>query len=257
MSELALLGLIVLGVIVLSPLASRIGVPQPIAVALFGLGVALLPWAPTIDINPEYVLPLVLPPLLFAAALRTSLREFRSQASAVLLLAVVLTLVTAGVVGVVAWWLGLPWQAAAVLGAVVSPPDPVAATSVARRLRLPGRMVTILEGEGLFNDATALVLRAFRAARDRLGRLAAERPEQRDGVRIVDEEYERWERMVSSSGRRGPQQTEQVDRAREAGLAAERAEVLRARSSGAVPAETADRVLTEIESRSTRLPYLG
>ncbi|MDN5770759.1 MAG: sodium:proton antiporter, partial [Microlunatus sp.] len=103
-------------------------------------------------------LPIVLPPLLFAATQRATVEQFRDAAGPVLLLAVGLTVATATVAAVVAHLAGLNWQAAAVLGAIVSPPDPVAATAVARRLRLPERLVTILEGEGLFNDATALVI---------------------------------------------------------------------------------------------------
>ncbi len=99
----------------------------------------------------------MLPPLLFAATQRTTVNEFREHAGAVFVLAVGLTLSTVVVVAVVAHAAGLPWTVAWVLGAMVSPPDPVAATAVARRLRLPHRLVTILEGEGLFNDATALV----------------------------------------------------------------------------------------------------
>jgi Na+/H+ antiporter len=100
----------------------------------------------------------VLPPLLFAATQRMTVGQFRDAAGPVVVLAVGLTVATAGVATVVAHLAGLPWPAAAVLGAIVSPPDPVAATAVARRLRLPERMVTILEGEGMFNDATALVM---------------------------------------------------------------------------------------------------
>ena len=100
---------------------------------------------------------MVLPPLLFAATQRSTVREFRDNAGAVFFLAVGLTLVSMGAVGVVAHSYGLPWWPALMLGAMVSPPDPVAATAVARKLRLPHRLVTILEGEGMFNDATALV----------------------------------------------------------------------------------------------------
>lgn len=106
----------------------------------------------------ELVLPVVLPQLLFAATQRATVQQFRDAAAPILLLAVGQTIATARVVAVVAQFVGLPWTAAAVLGAVVSPPDPVAATAVARRLRLPERIVTVLEGEGMFDDATALVL---------------------------------------------------------------------------------------------------
>ncbi len=158
MNAFGVLAVLVTGVIVLTPAAARLKVPQPILMTLLGLMLAALPAAPVLRIDPELILPVVLPPLLFAATQRTTATEFRQQAAPVLVLAVGLTASTACVVAVVAHVGGLPWSVAWVLGAVVSPPDPVAATAVARRLRLPHRLVTILEGEGMFNDATALVL---------------------------------------------------------------------------------------------------
>ncbi|WP_432501232.1 cation:proton antiporter [Kineococcus arenarius] len=153
-----LLGLLVLGIVVLTPLAGRIGVPQPVVLTVYGLLLALVPQVPSPRLPPEVILPLVLPPLLFATTQRGSLRELRQDAGSVLFLAVGLTALSALVVAVVAHAFGLPWAVAVVLGAVVAPPDPVAATAVARRLRLPPRLVTVLEGEGQFNDATALTL---------------------------------------------------------------------------------------------------
>ncbi len=158
MSNGGLFAVLVLGVLVLTPVSGRLGLPQQVVLTLFGVGLAQVPGVPEVQFAPELILPAVLPPLLFAATLRTSATEFRKSAGAVLVLAVGLTAATAVVVAVVAHLAGLPWGPAAVLGAVVSPPDPVAATSISRRLRLPGRLVTVLEGEGLFNDATALVL---------------------------------------------------------------------------------------------------
>jgi len=149
---------VVVGVVVLTPLADRIRVPQPILLLVYGLVLALVPGLPELQVDANLVLPVVLPPLLFAATQRTTIQQFRDAATPIVLLAVGLTVATAALVAVVAHLAGLPWAAAAVLGAIVSPPDPVAATAVGRRLRLPERMVTILEGEGLFNDATALVL---------------------------------------------------------------------------------------------------
>jgi monovalent cation/hydrogen antiporter len=157
-SALLLFGGLVVGVIVLTPLASRIGVPQPVLLTIFGLAVALLPFSPDLRLDPDLILPVVLPPLLFAATQRTHAREFREHVVPVLLLAVGLTVATAVAVAVVAHAVGLGWKPAWVLGAIVSPPDPVAATAVARRLRLPQRLVSVLEGEGMFNDATALVI---------------------------------------------------------------------------------------------------
>jgi CPA1 family monovalent cation:H+ antiporter len=154
----ALLGLLVLGLVVLTPVADRIGVPQPVLLTIYGLGLGAVPFVPAPDVPPDLILPLVLPPLLFAATQSTSLRELRAAARPILGLAVGLTVLTAAAVAVVGHVLGLPWAVAVVLGGIVSPPDPVAATAVARRLRLPPRLVTVLEGEGQFNDATALVI---------------------------------------------------------------------------------------------------
>src|SRR4051812_48563108 len=125
---------------------------------MFGLLVPLLPGVPPLELEPDLILPVVLPPLLFAATQRSSAREFRDHATAIMLLAVGLTVASTAAVAVACHAAGLAWGPAWVLGAVVAPPDPVAATSVARRLRLPGRVVTVLEGEGMFNDATALVM---------------------------------------------------------------------------------------------------
>lgn len=158
MNALSLLGLLVLGLVVLTPAADRIGVPQPVLLTIYGLVLGLVPALSSPDVEPDLILPVVLPPLLFAATQSASIRELRNAARPILSLAVGLTLITAAAVSLTAHLLGLPWAVAAVLGAIVSPPDPVAASAVAGRLRLPPRLVTILEGEGQFNDATALVL---------------------------------------------------------------------------------------------------
>ncbi|GEK21014.1 Na+/H+ antiporter [Cellulomonas xylanilytica] len=158
MSSELLIAVLVAGIVVLTPLADRLRVPFPVLLTVFGLAVPLIPGVPHLSVEPDLILPLVLPPLLFAATQRATAREFRENARPILLLAVGLTLASAAAVAVLAHAAGMPWGVAAVLGAVVAPPDPVAATAVARRLRLPGRLVTILEGEGMFNDATALVL---------------------------------------------------------------------------------------------------
>ena len=158
MTEPWLLAALLVGVIVLTPLAELVRVPQPVLVTIFGAVLGLLPSMAPLEIEPELILPLVLPPLLFAATQKTTANEFREHAGSVLALAVGLTVSTAAVVAVTAHAAGLSWAGAWVLGAIVSPPDPVAATAVARRLKLPHRLVTILEGEGMFNDATALVL---------------------------------------------------------------------------------------------------
>ncbi|MFH5207259.1 Na+/H+ antiporter [Antrihabitans spumae] len=160
MGQLTLLLVLLTATIALSPLAVRWNVPYPVLLLVFGLLIAFVPGLPRADISPDLILPLVLPPLLFAAARRTSWREFLDNRRAIGLLAVALVGVTALVVGVVLQALvpGLPLIAAIALGALVAPPDPVAATTVARGLRLPRRLQTVLEGEGLSNDATSLVL---------------------------------------------------------------------------------------------------
>jgi CPA1 family monovalent cation:H+ antiporter len=146
--------------VVLAPLAERMTVPYPVVLLMFGLALAFIPGLPPPSINPELILPLVLPPLLFAAARRTSWREFLDNRRPIMLLAVALVGITAFAVGATLHALvpGLPLIAAVALGAAVAPPDPVAATAVARKLGLPRRLRTILEGEGLSNDATSLVL---------------------------------------------------------------------------------------------------
>ena len=158
MSTALLSAALLAGIVVLTPLAPRVGVPLPILLTIFGLLVPLVSGVSALPLDPDLILPVVLPPLLFAATQRSSAREFRDNARPIFLLAVGLTLATAAVVAAVGHFFGLAWGLAVVLGAVVAPPDPVAATAVARRLRLPDRLVIVLEGEGMFNDATALVL---------------------------------------------------------------------------------------------------
>lgn len=157
MDTVLLVGALIAGIVVLTPLADKLRIPLPVLLTMFGILVPLFPFVPSLRVDSELILPLVLPPLLFAATQRATVRDFRNNAREIMLLAVGLTLVTGVVVAVVAHALGMDWGPAFVLGAIVSPPDPVAATAVARRLRLPGGMVTVLEGEGMFNDATALV----------------------------------------------------------------------------------------------------
>ena len=140
-------------------------VPYPILLVLGGLGLAVTPGIPEVDLEPELVLLVFLPPLLYAAAFFTPLRELRRNVRPISLLAVGLVLATMVAVAVVAHGaLGFGWAEAFVLGAIVSPTDPVAATAIARRLGVPGRIVTIVEGESLVNDATALVAYKFAVA---------------------------------------------------------------------------------------------
>ncbi|MGC4941175.1 Na+/H+ antiporter [Kribbella sp. DT2] len=149
-------------------LARRIGVSAPLLLVVIGVGASYLPFVPRVELSHEVVLVGFLPPLLYSAAIKTSLVDFSQHRRSIGLLSVGLVAFTAVGVGFVAYWLlgglaegdgqeALPLWAAFALGAVVAPPDAVAATAIARKVGLPRRVVTILEGESLLNDATALV----------------------------------------------------------------------------------------------------
>ncbi|GGX53906.1 Na+/H+ antiporter [Streptomyces minutiscleroticus] len=160
MDQLALLFVLLLGAVVSVPVGDRLGLPAPVLMTVFGIVLALLEFVPNVEVPPDLILPALLPPLLYAAVRRTSWRQFAANKRPIFLLAVALVFVTTAAVAAVAHTVvaGLPIAAAVALGALVAPPDPVAATAVAGRLGLPRRLVSILEGEGLFNDVTAIVL---------------------------------------------------------------------------------------------------
>ncbi|MET9389171.1 Na+/H+ antiporter [Streptomyces sp. NPDC006624] len=160
MDQLALLFVLLLGAVISVPVGDRLRVPAPVLMTLLGMVLALLEFVPNVEIPPELILPLLLPPLLYAAVRRTSWRQFAANKRPIFLLAVALVFVTMACVAAVADAIvpGLPLAAAFALGALVAPPDPIAATAVAGQLGLPRRLVSILEGEGLFNDVTAIVL---------------------------------------------------------------------------------------------------
>jgi CPA1 family monovalent cation:H+ antiporter len=153
------LGLL-LAVATMLAIAPALRIPYPILLVLGGLAIGLVPGMPEFELDPELVFFGVLPPLLYSAAFFTSLRELRANSRSIGLLAIGLVLVTTVGVAVVAHALidGLSWGAAFVLGAIVSPTDPLAATSIARRFGVPRKLVTIVEGESLVNDGTGLVL---------------------------------------------------------------------------------------------------
>ncbi|MFN2490471.1 MAG: Na+/H+ antiporter [Actinomycetota bacterium] len=156
-NELLLLALMV-AVAALSALSRFVRAPYPILLVLGGLLLGFVPGLPAIELDPEVVLVLFLPPLLYHAAFFSSPRDLFADLRVISLLAVGLVLVTMSVVAVTLHALiGLPWPVAFTLGAIVSPTDPLAATAIARRLGLPRRIITVLEGESLVNDATALV----------------------------------------------------------------------------------------------------
>jgi CPA1 family monovalent cation:H+ antiporter len=158
--ELVLLALLA-AITALTVLAPTLGVPYPILLVLGGLALGFIPGVPELTFPPELVLVGILPPLLYSAAFFTGLRDLRANVRPIGLLAVGLVVATMLGVAVVAHAAtGLSWPAAFVLGAVVAPTDPIAATAIARRLGVPRRIVTIVEGESLVNDATALVLYA-------------------------------------------------------------------------------------------------
>jgi CPA1 family monovalent cation:H+ antiporter len=146
-------------VVALSALARRVGTSAPLLLLLVGAALSFVPGLPELRISQELVLVGLLPPLLYAAAIRTSIFDLKANRLSIALLSVVLVALTALGVGVVVWaLLGVPFALAVVLGGVVAPPDAVAASAVARRVGLPRRLVATLEGESLFNDATALVI---------------------------------------------------------------------------------------------------
>ncbi|HEV8174593.1 MAG TPA: Na+/H+ antiporter [Actinoplanes sp.] len=152
----ALVAISVLG----AALARRLGFVAPLVLLVAGLGLSFVPGIPEVHLDPELVLIGILPPLLYVAALHTSIPAFKNALRPILLLAVGLVVVTAFAVGTVVHLLlpAVPYAACVALGAIVAPPDAVSATAIARRIGLPRRIVTILEGESLLNDATALVL---------------------------------------------------------------------------------------------------
>jgi Na+/H+ antiporter len=160
--SLALVAILV-SVALLLVAADRTRIPYPILLVVGGLGLGFVPGIPAIELPPDLVLIAVLPPLLYGAAFFTSLRDLRENAFAITLLAFGLVLTTMVIVAVVAHELvpGLGWSTAFVLGAVVSPTDPTAATAIAERLGLPRRLIALIEGESLVNDGTALVAYKF------------------------------------------------------------------------------------------------
>ncbi|MGV9450465.1 Na+/H+ antiporter [Streptomyces sp. NPDC003635] len=156
--------LLVAGSAAVAAAARRTPVPAPLLLVAAGLAVSYAPGVPDYTLDPHIVLPLILPPLLHTAATDSSYLDLRAQLRPVALLSVGYVLFATFVVGWAAYMIvpGLPLTAALVLGAVVAPPDAVAATAVARRVGLPSRITTILQGESLVNDATAIT--AYRVA---------------------------------------------------------------------------------------------
>jgi monovalent cation/hydrogen antiporter len=156
--ELVVFGLLV-GAAALAVLARLIGVPYPITLVLGGAGIGYVPGVPEVELDPDLVLLLFLPPLLYGAAFFTSLRDLRRDARPIALLSIGMVAVTMVAVALVAHYaIGLGWEEAFVLGAIVSPTDAVAPAEILRRIGAPHRLLTVIEGENLTNDWTALIL---------------------------------------------------------------------------------------------------
>ena len=164
MDTLSAVLLILVAIALVDEIARRLGVPYPTLLVLGGLGLAFIPGLPRIELEPDLVLLVFLPPLLFSAAAESPIRDLRANVVPLVRLSIGLVLFTMVLVAIVAHALvpGLSWAAAFTLGAIVGPTDALAATAVFRRLGTPRIIRTLIEGEALFNDATALV--AYRAA---------------------------------------------------------------------------------------------
>ena len=177
----ALLVALAVSVLVVTAVADRIDVPAPLVLIVAGVAASYVPGLPEFRLEPDVVLLGLLPPLLYATAISTSLVDFNANRRPILLLSVGLVLFTAAGIALLVHTLvpGLGWPAAFAIGAVVAPPDAVAATAVGRRIGLPRRIVTILEGESLLNDATALV-----ALRTAIAILVADNGEGLDLARV-------------------------------------------------------------------------
>src|SRR3954453_12788859 len=155
--------LLLLAVLVLAAvIARRLNTAPSIVLVIAGVALALIPGLPRVELAPELVLLVILPPLIYSAGVAMSWREFRFNLRPIALLAFGCVVFTTCAVAVAAHYvLGLPWAVGFLIGAIVAPPDVVAPLAIARRLGLPRRLLVVLEGEGLANDATALILYRF------------------------------------------------------------------------------------------------
>jgi Na+/H+ antiporter len=164
-ATIQILVLLLIAIAAVAIVAVRINIPSSILLVITGVALALLPGLPAVRIAPDVVLLLVLPPVIYSSAVAMSWREFRFNLRPITLLAVgCVVFTTVAVAAAGHWLLGLSWQVGFVLGAIISPPDAVAPLSIARRMCLPRRIPAILEGEGIANDATALILYRFAVA---------------------------------------------------------------------------------------------
>ena len=146
-------------------LARRINIAPAILLMVAGIALVFVPGMPSVELPPNLVLLMVLPPLIYSASVAMSWREFKSNLRPIILLAVGCVIFTAFMVAAATHYLiGLPWSVGFLLGAIVAPPDVVAPLAIARKLGIPRRILVVLEGEGLANDATALILYRFAVA---------------------------------------------------------------------------------------------
>src|SRR5438067_6211802 len=159
-----ILGLLLV-VAALAWVANRLRVPYPILLVIGGLALAFVPRLPAVELRPDLVFVLFLPPILYYAGTHTSWRDFKANLRPIVLLAIGLVLFTTVAVALAGHWAaGMSWASAFVLGAIISPTDAVAATAILHRLGVPRRVAVILDGEALLNDATALVAYQFAVA---------------------------------------------------------------------------------------------
>jgi NhaP-type Na+/H+ or K+/H+ antiporter len=218
----------VVAIVAVNSLAPRVGVAAPLVLVLLGVGVSFLPFVPAIEVEPEWILGVVLPPLLYSSAVSMPTMDFRRDFRIISTLSVVLVVVSAVVVGFVVSWLvpDVGLAAGIALGAIVSPTDAVA-TSIVRRAGVSPRIVTVLEGESMLNDASALVV--LRAA---IGVL----PRRDDGEEEVGDRPNL------------PAIVEEVRSLRLALIIAERAALLRIRDVGTYRSSVLDDALVQLDA---------
>jgi len=163
--QIQTLMLLLVVLVVVAVIAQRKKIAPAVLLVIAGIVVALVPGLPRYELAPEFVLLVILPPLIYSAGVAMSWREFRFNLRPIGLLAIGCVVFTAAAVAAVLhWFVGTSWAIGFVLGAIVAPPDVVAPLSIARRLHMPRRLLVVLEGEGLANDATALILYRFAVA---------------------------------------------------------------------------------------------
>lgn len=166
MDNIELIIILLSAMVILAVATRRFIVPYPVVFVLGGILLSFYPQLAHINLEPHLAFVLFMPPVLFSAAYFTCWRDFRANLQSISLLAIALVILTTFIIALVIKWLlpQLPWAVACVLGAIISPPDAVAATAITQRLKIPKRIITILEGESLVNDASGLILYKFAVA---------------------------------------------------------------------------------------------